>query len=246
MEVQDSNIIQKYNIQNAVIVSGVSILIMTFAAIIATQITIGSLFVETDAIITAQNIKSNLTLFRAGTIAWIIILICDVFASWGLYNLLKPVDKSLALLMSWLRLIYSAILGAAIINLIKVIVLINSNLHINTLGIENFTTEVYFNMGVFYETWSYGLILFSLHILILGYLSYKSRYIPKYFSVLLMLAFVGYFITNVSNLMFTDYKEYKTIIEMIFIIPMLSEVAFAIWLLISRAKLNVLSLTKSE
>ncbi|MCB9211633.1 MAG: DUF4386 domain-containing protein [Ignavibacteriales bacterium] len=246
MYVQGSNIIQKYNAQSAAIVSGVSILIMTVAAIIATQITIGSLFVETDSIITAQNIKSNITLFRVGTIAWIIILICDVFASWGLYNLLKPVDKSLALVMSWLRLIYSAILAAAIINLIKVIVLINSNPRINTLRIKNFQTDVFINVRVFYETWSFGLILFSLHILILGYLSYKSGYIPKYFGVLLMLAFVGYFITNVSNLMFIDYKEYKSIVEMIFIIPMLSEVAFAIWLLISRAKLNVLSQLKSE
>ncbi len=232
------NITNELSIRKASVIVGISILIMTIAAIIATQMTIGSLFVENNAVTTTQNIKSNINIFRTVTITWIVILICDVFASWGLYILLKPVNLSCALIMSWLRLVYSAILGIGILNLLKVIALVDNSLYANTLGIEQFQTEILLNVKVFYETWSFGLIIFSLHVLVLGYLLFKSGFIPRTFGVLLMLEFVGNFTTNILNLMPVDYKKYKSILEIIFMIPMLSEVAFGIWLLIFGRKLK--------
>ncbi|WP_286169650.1 DUF4386 family protein [Halocella sp. SP3-1] len=37
------------------------------------------------------------------------MLILDIVVAWGLYILLKPVNKNISLLSTWFRLVYAAI-----------------------------------------------------------------------------------------------------------------------------------------
>ena len=49
----------------------------------------------------------------------------------------------------------------------------------------------------------------------------------------MIIAFLGYLITNIANLLLPEYEIYKAIIEWIFILPMVvGEVGLALWLLI--------------
>ena len=218
--------------RKAAIVSGVAILIMTLAAVIATDLTIGKLIVIDNAAVTTDNIKASEMLFRFGVLNWLIVFICDVLAAWGLYIFLKPVNKDLSLLMAWFRIVYVTILGIALLNYIKVLLLISSDNYVSALGSHQFQLQVMFLVNAFDNMWSVGLIVFGLHIFLLGYLAFKSGYIPKTLGILLIIAFGGYVITNLGNLLVPVYRDYKKIIEYIFIIPMLSEVALGFWLLI--------------
>ncbi len=230
--------INNINLRKAAIISGAAILIMTIAAVLATDLTIGSLVVTDNAATTTNNIIASEMLFRIGVFSWLIILICDVLAAWGLYVFLKPVNKDLSLLMAWLRLVYVAILGIALLNYIKVLLLISSDNFISALGTEQFQSQVMLLVEAFDNMWSFGLIVFGLHIFLLGYLALKSGYIPKIFGILLIIAFVGYVITNLGNLFIHAYSDYKIIVGYIFIIPMLSEVALGLWLLIKGGKVT--------
>lgn len=71
--------------RNEAKIGGFAILIMTIAAIIATNITIGSLRVEDSVSETFKNIFVFQMLFRIGVFSWLIILVSSVFAAWGLY-----------------------------------------------------------------------------------------------------------------------------------------------------------------
>ncbi|MEJ2545699.1 MAG: DUF4386 domain-containing protein, partial [Calditrichaceae bacterium] len=86
--------------------------------------------------------------------------------------------------------------------------------------------------------WSFGLIVFGIHIYFLGYLIIKSNYIPKWLGIVLVIAFAGYVTINLLDLLLPGYDQLKSIIEWIFIIPMLSEVYLGIWLLIMGVKVN--------
>ncbi|MCW8806173.1 MAG: DUF4386 domain-containing protein [Ignavibacteriaceae bacterium] len=230
--------ITNISIRKAAIVSGVSILIMTIAAVSATDITIGSLIVPDNAAATVKNIKTSLMQFRIGIFSLLITLVCDVLAAWGLYLFLKPVNKDLSLLMAWLRLVYVALLGTAILNYIKVLLLISGDNYVLGFGVGQFQSQVMLLVNEFDDMWSIGLFVFGLHIFLLGYLSYKSGYIPKTFGILLIIAFAGYTITTLGNLLLPDYNNYKTVLGLIFILPMLSEVALGLWLLIKGGKLS--------
>lgn len=225
--------------RTAAIVTGVAIVVMGIAAAVATNFTVGSLVVEDNAAATLNNLQNSETLFRLGLYSWLIILVCDVLAAWGLYIFLKPVNKSLSLLAAWFRLVYVAILGAALLNYLHILDLLNSNGYLEAFGIEQLQSQIMFYLNGFNATWSLGLTVFAIHILFLGYLAFKSGYIPKIFGILLLLAFLGYFVTNSGNILFPNAANALKIIEWIFILPMIAgEVGLALWLLIRGRKVT--------
>lgn len=231
------NTINNISPRKAAIVTGIAILIMTAAAVSATDLTIGSLIVPDNPAATTNNIQASEMLFRTGIFSWLIVLVCDVLAAWGLYIFLKPVNRDLSLIMAWLRLVYVALLGTALLNYIKVLLLISGNNYVSALGVDQFQSHVMLLLNAFDDMWSIGLLVFGLHIFLLGYLSFKSGYIPKIFGILLIIAFAGYVITNLGNLLLPDYDNYKTVLGLIFLLPMLSEVALGLWLLIKGGKI---------
>ena len=224
------------SLRKAAIVTGIAILIMTAAAVSATDLTIGSLVIKDNAAATTNNITDSEMLFRTGIFSWLITLICDVLAAWGLYIFLRPVNKDMSLLMAWFRIVYVALLGTALLNYVKVLLLINSNEFISAFDTAQFQAQVMLLVKSFDDMWSIGLIVFGLHVGVLGHLSLKSDYIPKVFGILLIIAFIGYVITGLGNLLLPDYDNYKMVLGLIFILPMLSEVALGLWLLIKGGK----------
>ena len=230
--------IQSKSQRQAALISGIAIVIMTIAAIIANDGTINRLIIENNATETFKNILASKTTFNIGVLSWLIILISDVFAAWGLYLFFKHFDKNLSLITGWLRLVYAAMLGASIFNLIYVYLIVNQP-GISTVDItDQLSEKVMFYISAFNLMFSVSLIVFGIHILLVGYLSVKTEYIPKILGVILMLAFVGYIVPNISNLILPEYKDFMRIIQMIFLIPMLGEVALGIWLLILGLRKN--------
>jgi hypothetical protein len=188
------------SLRNAAMITGVSIIVMAIAAGFAVGFVLEGLIVPGDAVATTNNIKTSEMLFRMGIFSWLIILVCDVLAAWGLYIFLKPVNKNLSLLMAWFRLIYTATLGAAIVNFIIVLLLIGSDDYLTILGADQLQAQaqVLLYINAFYGIWSIGLVIFGFHIFLLGYLALKSDYIPNIFGVLLLIAFTGYLIRACS------------------------------------------------
>lgn len=224
------------------IVAGVSIVVMTIAAGTANDIAIGPLIVQENAPATMENILGAKLSFNLGVLCWLTILISDVFAAWGLYVFLKPVQKNLSLMMAWFRLVYAAMLAASIFNLVNVSLLINNVGASPGDFTGKLSATVMFYLDAFDKMFSVSLIVFGIHIIILGYLIHKSGYFPKILGILLMIGFVGYMMINISKLLIPQYQVEIRIVEWIFLIPMLSEVALGLGLLfIGLKKKNIRS-----
>ncbi len=87
-------------------------------------------------------------------------------------------------------------------------------------------------MKGFNNIWSIGLVVFGCHLYVLGYLVFKSGYIPKIFGVLLIIASLCYIINNFANLLVNNYEKYKATVELFFSLPMIAgELGFGLWLL---------------
>ena len=218
--------------RQSAIIAGLSIVIMTIAAGVANDVTIGPLIVQDSDPETLKNILGAKLTFNLGVLCWLIILASDVFAAWGLYLFLKPVNKNLSLITGWFRIVYAAMLATSIFNLVYVSLLI-SDVGKSSIGITgNLSTNVMFFLDAFDKMFSVSLIVFGIHILLLGYLVFRSGYVPKILGILLFIGFIGYMIINISNLLIPQYKDFIEILNWIFIIPMLAEVALGLWLLI--------------
>ena len=228
-----TNPIADISLRKAAIVAGVAIIIMALVAGFAYGFVLDTLIVQGDATTTANNIKASEVLFRIGIFSWLAILILDVLVAWALYVFLKRVNNSLSLLAAWLRLMYTAILGTALLNFVIVLLLLSGADYLSVFETDQLHAQVLLFLNAFHDIWSIGLVVFGLHLLALGYLVLKSVYIPKLLGVLLLIASLGYLITNLANLLLPNYEDYKAITELIFIVPMIiGELGLGLWLLI--------------
>lgn len=231
------NRVADVSLRQAAIVAGSALLIMVIAAGFAVGFVLESLTVSGDAAATANNIKASEMLFRTGIFSFLIILICDVLATWGFYVFLKPANESLSLLTAWLRLIYTAILGTALLNLVIVLLLLSKADYLAVFETDQVNALVLLFLNAFNSIWSIGLVIFGCHLLLLGYLVFKSGYIPKILGILLVLAALGYLITDLGNLLLPNHENYIATIEQVFIAPMIvGELGFGLWLLIKGGK----------
>ncbi len=218
--------------RRAAVTAGIAMLVMAVCAAFAVGFVNSSLIVKGDSGATTINIFNSSAVFRSGVFSWLVILVSDIIVSWALYSFLKQVDNSLALLSAWFRLLYCAILGVSILNLVYVM-LLSSGDNIAATQSNQLSNQIMLFIDAFNKMWSFGLIIFGLHLLLIGKLVLKSRFIPKILGILLMIAAVSYIIVHSLHVFFPQFEQTTVILENILSFPMaLGELAFGIWLLI--------------
>ena len=111
------------NQRKVAFIAGISLIVMAIVSGFSYGFVHESLIVQDEPKITFNNVISSNSLFTAGIFGWLIILIADIIVAWALYVFLEPIHKQLSLLSGWLRLIYSAFLAIAILNLVFVLTL---------------------------------------------------------------------------------------------------------------------------
>jgi len=219
------------SLRKAAIVAGFGLLIMSILAAFANFYVLPSLIVPGDAATTANNIMANELLFRIGICSFTIVIVLDVVVAWALYVLLKPVNKSLSLLAAWFRLVYATIFGIALANLFNVLRLVSDADYVTVFEIDQLYAQVMLSLNAFSDGWQIGYVFFGLHLFVLGYLVFKSGYIPKILGVLLIIAGLGYLLDSYAIFLLPNYEA--TIGYVTFI----GEVLFMLWLLFKGAKI---------
>ncbi|MGE7695503.1 DUF4386 domain-containing protein [Lysinibacillus sp. NPDC094177] len=222
------------NRRKSALIGGTALIIMALAAFFSYGFVHENLVLHENASATFNNLKSSIRLFKAEILGWIIILITDIIVTWAFYIFLEPLNRSLALLAAWLRLTYTTILGIAILNLVVVLLLSSG-----TFTIDQLQAHVMLFLEAFETIWAMDLIIFGGHLMVIGYIAFKSSEIPKIISILLLIAAIGYIITNLFITFFSQYEEIISILKLIFNVPMvLGELGFGIWLLIRGGKVS--------
>ena len=202
------------SLRAAAIVAGVGLLLMAILSPIAYLNTFQSLVNFDDAALTAQNILSSMGAFRICIILLFTVAILDVIVAWALYILLVPANKNLSALAAWLRVIYSGIFIFAISKLF---------LALQVITVDGNQAMTF--LKSFQSIWDTGLILFGFHLLVLGYLSFKSGYVPKWLGFFLLLAALGYIVDGFGKTLSPTYN--LSIAQFTFI----GEVLLIFWLL---------------
>ena len=173
----------------------------------------------------AENIINNNHLFSVAIFLILLTLIADVVAAWALYVFLKPVNKSLSLLTAWFRLIYTAMYFIALYNLLKILSIAKSIEHLKHTGIGQINDDIFLYIKAFRVEGSFGLIIFGLYLILLGYLVYKASYVPKIFGAILILAGLSWVIDNLGTFLFPEIDT-----SFLFVFTM-GELIFMLWLL---------------
>jgi hypothetical protein len=183
-----------------------------------------TLVVPGDAATTSSNIIASQWLFRSGTVSHLIGQIIFIFVVLALYRLLKAVNKNHALLMIVLALVPVPIAFLNELNHLAVLSLLRS------AGDGAFTaTQLQAQAMLFLDMRDKGILIahifWGLWLLPLGFLVFRSGFLPRVLGILLLIAGVSYLIDSGTQLLFTGFP---TIGQFTFI----GELLFPLWLLI--------------
>lgn len=190
--------------RQAAFAAGGALLLMVFLAPIAYFSVIQNLIVPGDAQATVANILNSLDSFRMSILMLLFVAMLDIVVAWGLYVLLKPINKSLSLLMAWIRVVYAAIYVVAIANLYNVLPLLGDSGYTALLGTDSLNAQVMLLVDSFRNEWDIGLGIFGIHLFLLGYMVFKSN--QKILGGLVILAGFGYFIDSFGKILMADYS----------------------------------------
>ncbi len=107
-------------------------------------------------------------------------------------------NRALSLLTAWFRLTYAAIVLVALTNLISVYHLVTTPSYLASFGTAPLRAQVDLLLHTFRYDWSFGLIVFAVHLVLLGYLIVRSRYVPWIVGVLLLIDGLGWAIDGLQ------------------------------------------------
>ena len=187
-----------------------------------------TLVVPGDAATTANHIMASEGLFRLGMASDSIVFLIEVVLTVLLYVLLKPVNKTLSLVAAFSRLAMTIIQGINLLNHFAVLLLLSGAGYLTVFAPDQMHALVLLLLNAHEDVVLIWGLFFSLHLLVFGYLVYKSGYIPKIIGALLVIASLPYLMQGFGNILFPQYKEIFTSIAFLSSI----EIALPLWLLI--------------
>jgi hypothetical protein len=222
-----------WSIRTASITAGVALLLMSVVAIFGNVVIVDGLVTEGDAARTATDIMASQGLFRLGIVSLIVVVALDVVVAWALYRVFSPVNASLSMLAAAFRLVYSGVLMVAVGQLLGVIRLLSNDANLAVLGADQVNAQAMLGIAAFNDIWYVGQLLFGLHLLLIGYLAYRSHYIPRLLGVLIVIAGLGYATDSLGAVLslgsWTDISSFT----------FLGEFLLALWLLVRARRIAV-------
>ncbi len=143
---------------------------------------------------TIHNIDAHGGTFAVAILCYLINFIEDIIIAWALFVLLAPVNRALSLLTAWLRLMYTAMGLAGVMQLATAYRLIVHSHGTAALDSIQLQTQVDALLATFRYGWTFSLIVFGFHLVLLGYLVYRSGYMPKVLGAVLSLVGIGWIV----------------------------------------------------
>ena len=198
--------------QKATRIAGLGLLTLFFLGLFSILVVLNNFIVPGDTTATASKIMDNPFLFYVGIAGFLAVLALDVVVALMLYVVLKPVNRSISLLTALFRLLYTVVMLAGVLSLAM----------------------------LFVDGYTYGELVayafFIPHLFFLGYLVYRSGYIPRIIGILLIITSFCYVIMLYGDYFLT--KELLDILYMIAFLPaVVSETLLGIWLLLKGIKM---------
>jgi hypothetical protein len=154
-------------------------------------ITHAALIVFGEAAATANNILASEQLWRLGFAALLVMLTCDVGVAVIFYVLLKPVNRTIALLGFAFRLVMTAILGVNMLARFAPLLLLRDGASSAAFRTDQMQALALLSVKLFKQGFIVALVFFGLHCLAIGWLIFRSTFLPRILGVLLAVAGLG-------------------------------------------------------
>jgi hypothetical protein len=218
------------------LIAGLGYVVLFVLGIFANFFVREGLVVTGDAAQTAANIIESEGLFRIGMVSFLVIFAVDVIVAWALYVLFKKVDQNLSLVTAWFRIVYTVFLGVAVIFFYQALQLLSGSEFLNVFDAGQLEAQALLAADTFNSTWLVGLLVFGVHLILLGWLVVKST-APRLLGYVLIVAGLAYVADTLAHTVLANYAAYENVFLAIVALPsVVAEGWMGLWLLVKGGK----------
>jgi len=167
--------------------------------------------------------------FRVGLVLALLTGLLFVATAWGLWVLLRRINRELALLFLLLNAVGVAIQGAAMLSLVSALLLGDGPSHLQAYSSSQVEGLTYLTINTYKTGWVTAQLFFGAWLFPLAYLVYRSRFLPRFLGVLLGLDGIAVMIWFLQVLLLPNYPaiRYPGLA-----VSFIAEVGLALWLLV--------------
>ena len=181
-----------------------------------------------------QAVATDPSSFRLALVVGLISAFLFLVTAWGLYVLLRPVNKDLALLFLLLNTVGVAIQCASMFPLLAALLMGDAGSHMQAYSAAQLEGLGLLSAGVYKVGFVTAQLFFGTWLFPLGYLIYKSGYLPRFLGVLLLLDGIAVLIWFFQALVLPDHPA---ITSPGIVVSLVAEVGLTLWLLVRGVKI---------
>src|ERR1700730_13563928 len=205
-------------------ITGVVYLLYFLTAVFA-EFFMRGMVVSGDAAITANNILAHQPLFRLGLATGLIATACYMAVTALFYDLFKPVNRSLSLLAAFFSLVGCAISAFGSLFQLAPFAVLGGSQYLSVFKVEQLRALALMFLELNTQSANIYLVLFGFYDLLIGYLIFRSAFLPRIFGVLMSIAGLGW-LTFLSPPLAHYLSPY------ILVLGFLAELALCLWLFV--------------
>lgn len=216
--------------------AGFLYLIMIIAGGFAEAFVRQGLTVYGDAVATAHNILASEHMYRFGFVADLLVIVCSTFLTLIFYILFKPVNRNLSLLALIFGSVAGAVMAVNLLNQQAPLLLLHNTSYLKSFTIEQLQTQSLFYLNLQSQGYNISLLLFAFYFPIIGWLVYKSNFLPRILGVIYTLAGVGYLCNSLAWFLFPHLASY--LFPYVLLPALVGEVSMSLWLIFKGVKVS--------
>ena len=149
------------------------------------------LVVKGDAAATAAGMLAHESLFRLSVACDLLAIASYIVVTALLYELLKPVNRSVSLVAAFFSLVGCAIQALACIFELAPYVALGSEPYSSVFKADQLQVLAYMSLRVYGQAYKIGLVFFGFYCLLIGYLILRSIFLPRFLGVFMVIAGLG-------------------------------------------------------
>jgi hypothetical protein len=205
-------------------IAGVVYLLYFLTAILA-EVFMKGIVVPGDAATTAINILAHEALFRLGFATGLIATAWYIALTALFYGLFQPVNRSLSLLAAFFGLVGCAIQAIASLFQFAPSIILGDAQSFSVFNPEQVQALALMFLKLRAQVTNISLVFFAFYCLLIGYLVFKSTFLPRILGALMMVAGLGW-------LSFLSPHLVRSLSPYIQILGFLAELSLMLWLLV--------------
>jgi hypothetical protein len=199
--------------------------LLYFLTAVAGELLIRGIIVSGDPAATATNILAHERLFRLSAAVGLIATALYIAVTVLFYRLLKPVNKTVSLLAAFFSLVGCAIQAFSSLFRVAPLVVLEGSPYLSVFKVDQLQAVALMSIKLNVQAIYIYLVFFGLFNLLIGYLIFKSTFLPRILGVLMALSGLGW-------LTFLSPSLANYLLTYIEVLGIIAEASLMLWLLV--------------